>query len=103
MAALAFIIGARLFGWWRLWRIKAAARPAAPAKPAPMVHADDAALAALIADANAALAKAPGYALARGRAPLSGLPLYLLIGPQGAGKTTTFVNSGVEPHLLAGE
>jgi len=113
IAALALIAGARLFGWWRLWRAKAASRPAVPAKAAPPVHADDAALAALIAEANAALAKAPGYggsgyagsgyAGSHGKSPLSRLPLYLLIGPEGAGKTSTFLNSGVEPQLLAGE
>jgi len=103
MAFLVLVIGARLFGWWRLWRAKAAVRPVAPTKPAPMVHEDDAALAALIAEANAALAKAPSYSGARGKTPLSGLPLYLLIGPVGAGKTSTFLNSGVEPQLLAGQ
>ena len=103
MAALAMVLGARLWGWWRLWRAKAAVRPVAPAKTARIVHEDDAALAALIADANAALAKAPGYAGSRGKSPLSGLPLYLLIGPEGAGKTSTFLNSGVEPQLLAGQ
>ena len=103
IAALAIVVGARLFGWWRLWRAKAAVRPVAPAKPMPVVHEDDAALAALIADANAALAKAPNYAGQRGKVPLSGLPLYLLIGPEGAGKTSTFLNSGVEPQLLAGQ
>jgi type VI secretion system protein ImpL len=100
---LAFIIGARLFGWWRLWRAKAAVRPAAPVRPAPMAHEDDAALAALIAEANTNLAKAPAYAGKRGTIPLSGMPLYLLIGPEGSGKTSTFVNSGLDPQLLAGQ
>jgi type VI secretion system protein ImpL len=106
IAAITIIIGARIFGWVRLWRAKAAARPVPapkPAKPAPIIHEDDAGLAALIAEANSALAKAPGYTGPRRRTPLSGMPLYLLIGPQGAGKTTTFMNSGLEPHLLAGE
>jgi hypothetical protein len=74
IAALAAILGARLFGWWRLWRAKAAVRPAAPARPAAVVHEDDAALASLIAEANTALAKAPGYVGLRGKAPLSRLP-----------------------------
>jgi type VI secretion system protein ImpL len=93
----------RLFSWWHLWRVKAATRPPAPKKPALTVHEDDAAFAALIAAANAALAKAPNYAGSSGKSPLSRLPLYLLIGPEGAGKTTTFLNAGVEPQLLAGE
>ena len=103
IAVLAFIVGARLFGWWRLSRAKAASRPTAPVRPAPMVHEDDLALAALIAEANTNLAKAPGYAGQRGTTPLSGMPLYLLIGPEGSGKTSTFVNSGLDPQLLAGQ
>jgi len=103
IAVLAFIIAARLFGWWRLWRAKAAARPIAPAKSAPPIHEDDAALAALIAEANATLAKAPAYAGKRESTPLSGMPLYLLIGPEASGKTSTFLNSGLEPQLLAGQ
>ena len=93
IAVLAFIIGARLFGWWRLWRAKAAARPAPAAKSVPAVHPDDEAMSALIAEANAALAKAPSLAGRREAASLSTMPLYLLIGPEGSGKTSTFLNS----------
>jgi type VI secretion system protein ImpL len=103
MVALAAIAGARVFGWWRLWRAKAATRPKPSAKPSPSVHEDDAALSALLAEANQALVKAPGYRGQRGKSPLSELPLYLLIGPQGVGKTSTFLNAGLEPQLLAGE
>jgi type VI secretion system protein ImpL len=102
IAVLAFVIGARIFGWWRLWRARSAARAPVPTKPAVAVHEDDAALAALIAEAAAALAKAPGYAEKRGQSPLAGMPLYLLIGPEASGKTSTFINSGLEPQLLAG-
>jgi type VI secretion system protein ImpL len=102
-AALALILITRLFGLWRVWRAKAASRPVAPPKPAAAVHEDDAALAALIGDANAALAKSANYRDQSGKSPLSRLPLFLLIGPAGGGKTTTFLNSGIEPHLLAGE
>ena len=31
------------------------------------------------------------------------LPLYLVVGPEGSGKTSAIVNSGLEPKLLAGE
>jgi type VI secretion system protein ImpL len=34
---------------------------------------------------------------------VSSLPLYLVIGAEGSGKTTAIVNSGLEPRLLAGE
>jgi type VI secretion system protein ImpL len=103
LAVLVLVIGARLLAWWRLSRAKSAARPAATAaaKPAATVHPDDEALTALIAEANAALAKLPAYT---GRStPLASLPLYLLIGPEGSGKTSTFLNSGLEPLLLAGQ
>jgi type VI secretion system protein ImpL len=103
IVVLAFIIGARLFYWWRLWRAKAAIRPVAPPKPRQIIHEDDAALAALIGEANATLAKAPAYASDREGRPLSRLPLYLLIGPESSGKTSTFVNSGLDPQLLAGQ
>jgi len=103
IAVLAFVIGARILGWWRLWRAKSAIRPAAAAKPTPMVHEDDAALAALITEANAGLAAAPGYAERRGRAPLSGMPLYLLIGPEASGKTSTLLNSGWSRSCLLGK
>jgi type VI secretion system protein ImpL len=103
IAVLAFIIGARLFGWWRLRRAKAAAQPAPAMKPVPSNHPDDVAMSVLIAEANAALAKAPSFAGRRGGATLSGMPLYLLIGPEGSGKTSTFLNSATEPQLLAGE
>ncbi len=102
IAVLAFIAGSHLFGWWRRWRARPA-RPAAAPKPEPVIHEDDSALAALIAEANTTLAKAPAYADKRTPAPLYRLPLYLLIGPEGSGKTNTFLNSGVEPQLLAGQ
>ncbi len=103
IALLAIIAGARLWGWWRLWRAKSVGRPAVATKPAPIIHEDDAALAALVAEANANLAKAPAYASRDGKALLSGLPIYLLVGPEGSGKTSTFLNSGLEPVLLAGQ
>jgi type VI secretion system protein ImpL len=84
-------------------RARAAARPTPVQKPVQPVHEDDAALAAFIAQANAALAKGPGVQTSGAIKSLSGFPLYLLIGPEGSGKTSTFLNSGVEPQLLAGD
>jgi type VI secretion system protein ImpL len=103
IAVLAFLILARIVGWWRLRRARRAARPAAQAKPAPTLHPDDAALLSLLDEANRTLAEAPGYAGAKGRKPLYDYPVHLLIGPEGSGKTSTFVNSGIEPQLLAGQ
>jgi type VI secretion system protein ImpL len=105
IAVLAFSILSRLFGWWRLWRAKAAARPAAPAAvpAAEPAHPDDQAMVVLLAEANQALANAPSFQ-AKGRStPLASLPLYLLVGPDGSGKTSAFLNSGLEPQLLAGQ
>lgn len=104
LAVLILVIGARLLGWWRLSRARSAARPAVAvaAKPPAAVHPDDEALTALIAEANAALVKLPAFA-GRTSTPLASLPLYLLIGPEGSGKTSTFLNSGLEPLLLAGQ
>jgi type VI secretion system protein ImpL len=103
IGVLAIIIFSRIFGWWRLRRARAVVRPLAPPKPVQPVHEDDAALAVLITQANAALGKLPGSAAAGAIKSLSSFPLYLLIGPEGSGKTSTFLNSGVEPQLLAGE
>jgi type VI secretion system protein ImpL len=102
VAVLAIIVAARLLGWWRLWRARRATRPAAPPKPAPAVSPDEATLSALLAEANLNLRRMPEYRK-RGRTPLSGAPLYLLIGPEGSGKTSTFCNSGLDAHLLAGQ
>jgi type VI secretion system protein ImpL len=101
--ALLIVLSSRVVSWIRIWRAKASQRPVASAKPAAAVHEDDAALAALIAEANATLAKAPNYVAVSGRLPLSQFRLYLLIGPESAGKTGTFLNSGVEARLLAGQ
>ncbi|MGA8026475.1 MAG: type VI secretion system membrane subunit TssM [Bryobacteraceae bacterium] len=102
-AVLAFIILSRLWGWGRTLRARAAAKPKPALKRTQPVNEDEAAIAALINEANATLRRAAGYSAEKGEAPLSKLPLYLLIGPEGSGKTSTFFNSGLEPQLLAGE
>jgi type VI secretion system protein ImpL len=105
IALLAYLVLAQAAGWWRLRRARAAARPPdrAPAAAPPVLHEDDVALAMLLEEANMALARAPGYRAERGGSPLYNLPIYLLIGPQGSGKTSTFLNSTLEPQLLAGQ
>ena len=103
LTVLVLVIGARLLGAWRLWRARAAARPVATPKPTAPVHPDDDAVTALIAEANTVLSKLPAFAGSRTTVPLRSLPLYLLIGPEGGGKTSTFLNSGLEPLLLAGQ
>jgi type VI secretion system protein ImpL len=104
IAILAFLILSRVFGWWRLWRARAASKSPRPqSTPSAPLHPDDQAMLALIAEANSALAKAPSFQGKVGEQPLSTLPLYLLLGPEGSGKTSAFVASGLEPQLLAGE
>jgi len=100
IGVIAFVVGNHLLGWWRLWRAKPARREKPASKPAPIVHEDDTALAAALAEANATLAKAPDYM--NQRRPLYRLPWRLIIGPAGSGKTSLLVNSGLEPQLLAG-
>ncbi len=56
-----------------------------------------------IAEANARLAQSPTLASRRIRTQVSGLPMYLLVGTEGAGKTTAFLGAGLEPELLAGQ
>jgi type VI secretion system protein ImpL len=77
-------------------------------RPAPVrpVSGDDpevAALAALINEANQRLARSPKLASRRVKTSVTRLPLFLLGGTEGAGKTSTFLKSGLEPELLAGQ
>jgi type VI secretion system protein ImpL len=99
IAVFGLIVGSHLFSWWRRWRAKPAT-PKAVRKPEPIVHEDDAALAKLIAEANNSLRKAPGYG--EEAAPIYRLPWRLLMGPENSGKSSTFLNSELEPQLLAG-
>jgi type VI secretion system protein ImpL len=95
-----YIVGSHLMGWWRRWRATPKQRQKRPPKELPVVHEDDKAIVLAIAEANAALTKAPEYASQRN--PIYRLPWRLLIGPEGSGKTSLFVNSGMEAQLLSG-
>ena len=103
IAVLAWVVIAWLWGWFRIARARAAAKPKTPAKGpvAVALHEDDAALLALIGEAKVALAKATTASAQRIR--LQDLPLYLLVGPENSGKTSTFLNSGLEPVALSGQ
>jgi type VI secretion system protein ImpL len=60
-------------------------------------------LGSLVTEANRRLAGALPVN-ARGELPsVATLPLYLVIGGEGGGKTSVILNSGLEPRLLAGE
>lgn len=58
---------------------------------------------ALVADANRRLQILASSNERRVAPSVATLPLYLVIGAEGSGKTTAIVNSGLEPRLLAGE
>jgi type VI secretion system protein ImpL len=103
IAVLGFLVISRLWSWLRIWRAKASMKPKTPPKPALPVHEDDEALAALVVDARAALEKRVGIPGNEAATRLSHLPLYLLIGPENSGKTSTFLNAGLEPVALAGQ
>jgi type VI protein secretion system component VasK len=61
----------------------------------------------LMIEANGRLAASPNAAKAVGtRTPkplVTNLPIYLVAGAPGSGKTSAIVNSGLEPRMLAGE
>lgn len=57
----------------------------------------------LIQDANRQLASSPTLSSRRVKTTVQDLPLYVLAGADGSGKTTTFLHSGLEPELLAGQ
>jgi len=103
VVVLVLLVFSRALGWWRLWRARVAAKPAKPKPAAEPIHPDDQALITLIAEANIELAKHPSFAGKRHSNPLSAFPVYLLVGPEGSGKTSAFLNSGLEPQLLAGQ
>src|SRR5437763_16240666 len=75
----------------------------APVTPAKGDDPEVAALTALITEANARLAKSPKLASRRVKTTLTKLPLFLMGGTEGSGKTSTFLKSGIEPELLAGQ
>src|ERR1035438_3698721 len=77
LAVLFVMIVARLMVWLKARKAKAAAAPSAARRPAEPVHEDDVTLAAILAEANATLDKAPAYAGNRGAPPLAALPMYL--------------------------
>ncbi len=64
---------------------------------------DDQAMAALIAEANERLSKSPSLASQRLETTVDRLPLYLLLGFDGVGKTSTFVSADISPELLSGK
>jgi type VI secretion system protein ImpL len=104
IVVLAWIIISWAWGWFRVAKARSAAKPKSAAKPAPAavaLHEDDATLLALVEEAKISLARSANAPAQNVR--FSDLPLYLLVGPEGAGKTSTFINSTLEPASLSGQ
>src|SRR5579863_381902 len=80
-----------------------APQPAAQAVSASGPDPEIDAISGLIAEANKRLAQSPTLASRRIRTSVTGLPMYILAGAEGSGKTTTFLGAGLEPELLAGQ
>jgi type VI secretion system protein ImpL len=76
---------------------------AAQPSPARTATLGDTSLAGLIREAGDRLSKSPMLASRRTRTSFTDLPLYILAGPAGAGKTNTFLASALSPQLLAGQ
>jgi type VI secretion system protein ImpL len=98
-ALLLWLILERVVGWWRSRRAQVPSRPVAQGASAKPLHDDDAALLNLLSEADQRLAQAPGPRPSRAL----DLPLYLIVGPEGAGKTAVLHSCGIEPSLLAGQ
>jgi type VI secretion system protein ImpL len=58
---------------------------------------------ALVREANRRLVGVVQVNGKREQPTVASLPLFLVVGTEGAGKTSALVNSGLEPHLLSGE
>lgn len=101
-AVIAALILERAWGWYRNWQARRAKEPAL-SRPVRPVHEDDAALATLWDEARANLAASPAYGLRGRNLNLNALPMFLVVGPAGSGKSSTLINSGIEPQLLAGQ
>jgi len=99
---LLWLILERVLGWWRLRRAQRPSPLGTKAEPAQLLHEDDATLLSLLREADQRLAQAPGTPGKKAARALD-LPLYLIVGPEGVGKTAVLQNCGIEPSLLAGQ
>jgi type VI secretion system protein ImpL len=98
-ALLVGVLLERVISWWRGRQMQKTAKPTQPAA-SKVLQEDDLALLSLIKEADQRLAQAPGGTGATG---VLGLPLFLALGSERAGKTAVIHNSGMEPALLAGQ
>jgi type VI secretion system protein ImpL len=109
-ALLVWLILERAISWWQARQanrpvaapVPASTGAALPANAHPAnAHPDDVLLAEAVAAANLRLAQSDRY---KGtNTTIFDLPMYLVVGAEGAGKTAAIQNSGLEAHLLAGQ
>ena len=95
--------------YWLVSRLgsQATAPPAGPATTpkmeVPASDPDFQAVQTLLSEANVKLAKSALLASERVRPTVSDLPVYVIAGTEGSGKTTTFLQAGFAPEALAGQ
>src|SRR5215472_11848710 len=100
---LVLVLVERVTSWWRASRAQKAASPvAASAASSEPLQEDDLEMIRLLREADQRLSQAPGREAANPSRVL-GLPLYLVVGPERAGKTSVVHHCGVELPLLAGQ
>ena len=87
------VMAAGVFVWWKMRQQEAADLPA----DAPLDPNDE--IDAIVREAEAKLA---GSSQVGKGAGIGTLPVVLVLGEQGTAKTSTILNSGLEPELLAG-
>ncbi len=96
-----------IYGMWQVIAARNAVRrqkPVAVRPAAPVANEDDVALKALLREAAVRLSTSPKFT-GRGADELlfSGMPLFLVVGSEGGGKTSVVVNSSMDAELLAGQ
>ena len=97
---LLWLIGERLFTWWAERRERRANMPKSTPTGKNVLSDEDRAFGALLREAEHKLASKMGES---GSAVLADYPVYVILGPEGAGKTSVIRNSGLDPRLLAGQ
>lgn len=100
---LALLLLERAWIGYQTWRARQAKLPPRPKTPVAAIHEDDRALAALWEEARRNLAASPEFGRHGRGLEFSHLPLILVVGPSSAGKSSTLLNSGMDPQLLAGQ
>lgn len=105
LIALALVVGGWALGWIRLLRARRASKPVQKAQPvAPERHPDDLLLARLLQEAAAKLMAERAEFSGRSMDDVwRGVPVYLVIGAPGSGKTSAVQQADIGALLIAGQ